>query len=65
MKFAQKANQWWASTFHKAMGNLKSYYSKILTNFPMQEMHIQIVIWNPKLSMIDASFGDEEKDSKK
>jgi len=34
-------------------------------NAVMQESHIQIVIWNPKLSIVDASHEDKESDIKK
>jgi len=46
-------------------GQPQSYYSEIRDKLSMQESHLQIVIWNLKLSIIDTSIGEEENNIQK
>jgi len=45
-------------------GQSQSHCSKILSNFLMQKLQVQILIQNSRLRLIDASCEEKENDTK-
>jgi hypothetical protein len=54
------------TSFHpQGNGQAQSHCTNILSNFVIRNLHIQIVIKEIKLSMINALYKDKENDIKK
>jgi hypothetical protein len=55
------------TNFHLPQGNgqAQNHCTNILSNFVIRNSHIQIVIKETKLSMMDALYEDKENDIKK